>query len=147
MIYEKDYFCSINLITERYEVIFQSFITIPEVIGLNVRNYPNPFNPITTIEFSVRNTLTQPSPQERANNYSLSLGEGRGEGIQSVTIDIFNIKGQKIRSLVNDFYPVGHHSVVWNGTDDNGRNMGSGIYLYRVIAGDETATRKMVLIK
>ena len=103
-------------------------------------NYPNPFNPETTIKFRIENS-------ELKNNTSLSFGESRGEGFQHVRIDIFNIKGQKVRALVDRVYPSGEHSVVWNGTDDSGVSVGSGIYLYRMSAGSVTETKKMVLLK
>jgi tetratricopeptide (TPR) repeat protein len=96
-------------------------VTIPEVIEFSVSNYPNPFNPTTTIKFGINSS--------------------------HVTIDIFNVKGQKIRSLVDSVYPAGEHSVVWNGNDDSGRSVGSGIYFYRINAGEYNATKKMLLIK
>jgi len=85
-------------------------------------NYPNPFNPETTIEFS----LTEP-----------------GE----VTIAIYNIKGQLVRSLVNDSYQAGSHSVVWDGRADNGREVVSGIYFSRMESGNYSGIRKMIMIK
>ena len=96
-------------------------------------NYPNPFNPTTTIEFSV--------------------GMGDKFGISStnqgthVTIDIFNIKGQKVKTLVNDFFKAGSHKVVWNGIDNNNKTVSSGIYFYKMESEGFTATRKMVMIK
>jgi hypothetical protein len=88
-------------------------------------NYPNPFNPTTTISFNVSGDSTQ-SP---------------------VTIDIYNIRGQHVRSLVNSVYAAGEHNVVWNGTDDSGREVGSGIYFYRMRTNDFSETRKMILMK
>jgi flagellar hook assembly protein FlgD len=64
-----------------------------------------------------------------------------------VQINIYNIKGQKVRELVNGVYPPGEHKVVWNGKDDNGLAVGSGIYFYRMIAGEYAETRKMLLLK
>jgi hypothetical protein len=98
------------------------FVIVRNRVSLN-SNYPNPFNPETTISFTI------------ANNQS------------DVSIEVFNIKGQKVRTLVSDKLEVGEHSVVWNGTDDNGRGVASGIYFYRMRAGDFTATRKMILMK
>jgi hypothetical protein len=88
-------------------------------------NFPNPFNPETSIKFTV----------------------GSMSSSTHVSINIYNIRGQKVRSLVNDIYETGEHSVVWNGTDDHGRSVGSGIYLYKMETGSFTETRKMVLIK
>ncbi len=83
-------------------------------------NFPNPFNPTTTIRFSV---------PER----------------QSAMLEIFNLRGQLVRS-----YPAfagGSHEVVWNGVDNSGYSVGSGVYLYRLQAGGHSITRRMVLLK
>ncbi|HPS38163.1 MAG TPA: S8 family serine peptidase [Candidatus Cloacimonadota bacterium] len=85
-------------------------------------NYPNPFNPSTTISF----TLAADSP---------------------VTIEIFNQKGQLVKTLVNSSYTSGTHNVVWNGTDNNGRITSSGIYFYKMHAGRFSDTRKMIMMK
>ncbi|MBN2461902.1 MAG: T9SS type A sorting domain-containing protein, partial [Candidatus Cloacimonetes bacterium] len=86
------------------------------------QNYPNPFNPITNISFSLR----------EAGN---------------VSIEIFNVKGQKVKTLINEYRNSGDHQVVWNGTDDNNRAVDSGIYFYKMSAKGDTETRKMVLLK
>ena len=62
-------------------------------------------------------------------------------------IDIYNIKGQKIKTLIDDFYQAGSHSVIWNGTDDEGYSMSSGIYFYRMETDDYLGVGKMVLMK
>lgn len=85
-------------------------------------NYPNPFNPTTTL------------------SYSLSAKS-------KVTLDIFNIKGQKIVTLEDDEKVSGLHSIVWNGKDSNGRSVSSGVYFYKLNVGDETKTNKMILMK
>ncbi len=95
--------------------------TIPREFSLR-QNYPNPFNPNTRIELAL--------PQAC-----------------QVTLEIFNVLGQKVRTLVNGQMSAGNHSVEWNSTDDRGRQVSSGIYLYRLTAGDYLETRKMVLLK
>nr|MDK2850164.1 hypothetical protein [Candidatus Cloacimonadota bacterium] len=85
-------------------------------------NYPNPFNPETTIHYSVKEN----SP---------------------VTIDIFNVKGQRVRRLVNETVNAGEHTVIWNGTDENGRSVSSGIYYFKMNAGKYSSTRKMIMMK
>jgi flagellar hook assembly protein FlgD len=85
-------------------------------------NYPNPFNPETSIAFDLANE-------------------------EHVSIDIYNIKGQKVKTLANDRFGVGSHSIVWNGKDDSGKNVGSGIYFYNMKSGKYTSTRKMILMK
>jgi subtilisin family serine protease len=89
-----------------------------------IGNYPNPFNPETMIEFSIGAISTS-----------------------TVEINIYNLRGQLVRQLVYGTFPSGQHSVVWDGTDDSGRAVGSGVYLYRMITDDFTATKKMILIK
>jgi len=96
-------------------------VVVPVVTNL-LGNYPNPFNPETVIGFSLA---------QRGN----------------VSIDIFNLKGQKVRSLVNEVYSAGAHSVVWNGRDEHGRQVGSGVYFYRMSVGEYVQVRKMILLK
>jgi hypothetical protein len=91
------------------------------------QNYPNPFNPDTKIEFDIKHD-----------------GGGR---IEQAKLDIYNILGQHIKSLVNGDISAGRHSVSWNGTDDSGRHVSTGIYLYRLQVGDKSQTKKMLLLK
>jgi len=85
-------------------------------------NYPNPFNPQTIIEFQ----LSKKMPVE---------------------INIYNIKGQKIRTLMNEEKEAGAHSVVWNGNNDNNFPVSSGVYFYRMVTGEVISSRKMLLLK
>ena len=87
------------------------------------QNYPNPFNPETTISFSVTQTSS------------------------FVTLKIYNIKGQLVKTLVNNKMESDVHSVIWNGSDTNGNRVSSGIYFYKLKAGDFENTRKMILMK
>jgi len=93
----------------------------PSKTGL-VSNYPNPFNPSTTISFSIEN-----------------------DGM--VGLDIYNVKGQKVRALGGDVYNRGQHKVVWDGRDDSGTAVSSGVYFYRLTAGGEVSVKKMVMVK
>lgn len=95
---------------------------LPETEQLLTQNYPNPFNPETTIAF----TLKSPA---------------------KVRLEIFNSRGQKIRTMVKEQRPAGEHFVVWNGRDNNGDRVGSGVYLYRLSAEERTEHRKMMLLK
>lgn len=85
-------------------------------------NFPNPFNPETTIRYSVKD---------------------RG----AVSIDIYNVKGQLVRNLVNDVKDAGEFSAVWNGTDNNGRAVSSGVYYFKMNAGKYSSTKKMIMMK
>ncbi|MCK4980560.1 MAG: T9SS type A sorting domain-containing protein, partial [Candidatus Delongbacteria bacterium] len=85
--------------------------------------YPNPFNPTTTIKFSI--------PEE-------------GE----VDLTIYNIKGQKIKTLAKNQYVKGDHSIIWNGNDELGNSVSSGLYFYRLnINGNTEAIKKCLLLK
>jgi len=86
------------------------------------QNYPNPFNPATTIEFDVPASAR-------------------------VRIDVFNILGQRTRVLVDEIRSAGRHKVIWNSTDETGGQAPSGVYLYRIVAGDYVSTRTMTLVK
>jgi subtilisin family serine protease len=98
---------------------------LPRVFGLS-QNYPNPFNPSTTIRYEIP--------------------EDAGEGVK-VTLEIFDIRGRKVRTLVNTNKEPGRYSVQWNGRGDKGEIAASGIYLYRLEAGDFQETRRMLLLK
>jgi hypothetical protein len=91
------------------------------------QNYPNPFNPSTTIEFT--------------------LGAPGSTGGDQVKLNVYNILGQNVRELFNGYLPAGNHSIVWNGDDDGGQRVASGIYLYRLRVGAESQTKKMMLLK
>jgi hypothetical protein len=86
------------------------------------QNYPNPFNPSTTI------------------SYSLPVRE-------DVRLEIYNLMGQKVRTLVDGTQNPGTHRVEWNGRDDAGNPLGSGVYFYKLISGKQVQTKKMVLVK
>ena len=130
-----------------YDIEFDEYLSDfePVISPLNTEllgNFPNPFNPETTIEFIIRNS------EFGVRSYAPPMkNEWGGEGWERVTIDIFNIRGQKVRSLLDGLFESGSHSVVWDGRDDSGRELGSGVYLYRMVAGEETSVRKMVLLK
>jgi len=94
---------------------------IPHTTALR-NNYPNPFNPSTIIAFDMA----------RAGD---------------VTIEVYNIKGQRIKEVVSGSYSAGRHSVVWNGEDSAGRVVGSGIYFYHMTTSGYSSVRKMLLLK
>ncbi|MBC8415330.1 MAG: right-handed parallel beta-helix repeat-containing protein [Candidatus Cloacimonetes bacterium] len=90
--------------------------------NLHLSTYPNPFNPETKIVFNL---------PEKGN----------------VKLEIFNMKGQKVKTLIDEVLPAGGYSVFWNGTDSNSNRVSSGIYLYRLQTGSEKLVRKMLLLK
>jgi hypothetical protein len=99
--------------------------TLPDQFEL-AQNYPNPFNAGTTIIFSI-----PPTSEETVN----------------VTLTIYDIKGQVIRSLVSGNAEPGQHQILWNGTTDAGNLAASGIYFYRINAGKFSDTKRMVMLK
>ena len=93
----------------------------PEEIKLYA-NYPNPFNPLTKIKYSV--------PE-----YS------------RVKIIIFDVLGRKVKTLVDDNHDPGNHLVEWDATNERGINVSSGLYFYKIQSGEYTSTNKMCFIK
>ena len=94
---------------------------IPENFELG-QNYPNPFNPTTAISFGIP--------------------------VQSIVeLTIYNIRGQKVKTLVNEFFNAGYHEVVWDGTDDGSHKVASGMYFYKLKSNDITETKKMIMLK
>ncbi len=83
---------------------------------------PNPFNPNTTIAYSL--------PEAG-----------------KVRLDIYNVKGQLVKTLVNTEHVAGFHSAVWNGKDMNNKTVASGVYFYRISSPHKTQTKKMLLLK
>ncbi len=96
-------------------------VLLPDDLVLK-QNYPNPFNPSTHIDFSL--------PQSG-----------------NVTLQIFNILGQNVNTLVDGFLEKGHYSIEWQATDYSGNQVASGIYFYRLVEGVRSETRSMLLIK
>jgi len=112
------------------------------------QNFPNPFNPTTTIVFELKpekegSTLSFP-PRK---NESFSIPQM--EQISSVytTLKIYNILGQLVKTLAEDYLPPGKHEVIWDGTDENGERVASGVYLYRLETPKSQTARKMILLK
>ncbi|UCC78664.1 MAG: carboxypeptidase regulatory-like domain-containing protein [Candidatus Zixiibacteriota bacterium] len=94
---------------------------LPEKAALS-QNYPNPFNAYTTISFNLPST-------------------------EDVELSIYNLAGQKVATLQNGLMNAGEHNIIWNGCNNNGTEVASGIYFYRLSAGDLTETRPMTFLK
>ncbi len=92
------------------------------VLGFKLSVYPNPFNPTTTISFN--------------NNLD-----------KKVNITIYNIKGQKVKTVANNVFESGNNTVVWNGDDNVGNRVASGLYFVKIISGQMATTKKIILIK
>jgi hypothetical protein len=96
----------------------------PEGFSLSA-NYPNPFNPVTSIQYTVH----------------------RKQIPLRTTLKIYNVRGQLVRILVDEPEQAGTYEVTWDGRDQNGDEVASGVYLYRLQAGDFNQSKKMVLMK
>jgi len=104
------------------QLTIESDNAIPNLYSLN-ENYPNPFNPSTTLSYFI--------PEEG-----------------SIVFDIYNINGQRIKKYLLGREAPGKHSIVWNGKDEKGFQMESGIYIYSmIIDGRVIDTKKMLLLK
>ncbi|MFC1887895.1 T9SS type A sorting domain-containing protein [Candidatus Cloacimonadota bacterium] len=111
-------------ILEPFEMISVRFEEVESQIldfSLN-SNHPNPFNPTTSIEYSI----------SEENN---------------VKLQVYNLKGQLVKNLISEFQERGTYKTNWDGKDDNNNDVSSGIYLYRLTSGKSSETRKMVLLK
>ncbi|MBC8416519.1 MAG: T9SS type A sorting domain-containing protein [Candidatus Cloacimonetes bacterium] len=96
---------------------------VPEIQDIKLSNHPNPFNPTTTISFSI--------PKE-----------------SKVDLIVYNIKGQKVKILVNNDLDKGNHSVVWNGVDESGKPVSSDVYFYKLdVNGKSESVKKCLLLK
>lgn len=110
-----------------YAQMFERLITSnDDNLAVNMaklhQNYPNPFNPETKISFDLKSKT-------------------------KVSLEIYNLKGQKIRTLLNDNLTKGSHYAIWDGKDNQGLDSASGVYIYRIKAGDYTQSKKMILMK
>ncbi|MEE3258114.1 MAG: hypothetical protein VX293_02785, partial [Candidatus Latescibacterota bacterium] len=120
-----------RLISSIYESEPLSFLSDPSLLGVPKEfalkpNYPNPFNPSTTIPYSV---------------------PAFGAGMVPTSVEIFNALGQRVKVLVQDAVQPGYHRAVWAGDDAAGRQVGSGIYFYRVRVGEAMQVGRMTLVK
>jgi flagellar hook assembly protein FlgD len=95
---------------------------VPAIVTELTGNYPNPFNPSTSISYTVK------TPSQ-------------------VNITIYNLKGEKVRTLVNESKANGFYKTIWNGKDDSGKAVSSGVYLYRMQADNYVSTKRMMLMK
>ena len=86
------------------------------------QNHPNPFNPSTTIEFFIPDT-------------------------EHVSLQVFNVSGRLIRTLVDDTSEPGSHSITWDGLDENGNSVPSGVYFSRIRTEKTTLSKKMILLR
>ena len=109
----------INNVSEQYRL--EKVENIPTGFTLN-QNFPNPFNPLTTISFGV--------PKN-----------------SNIALHIFDLSGTRISTILNEEMSPGFHSIQWDGTDENGARIASGIYIYNLTDGSNSIFKKMIYIK
>lgn len=97
------------------------FFGLPTELAL-FQNYPNPFNPVTTIEYALLRNC-------------------------DVDLTIYDIMGQKVKTLVQGFQKIGYYSIEWDGISERGVRVASGIYFYKIKAGEFTQSKKMMIVK
>jgi immune inhibitor A len=98
--------------------------SIPKSIEL-FQNYPNPFNPTTSIQFTVKG----------------------GSSPLHITLKIYNLCGQLVKTLLDEDKPGGNYTLLWDGRDEGGKAVSSGIYFYKLTAGSSSEIKRMVLLK
>ena len=132
LIEEETYIAGVSALygTEETAIINLEFIYDPvgihddpiPITGYQLYNYPNPFNPETTIVYNL--------PESG-----------------KVKLEVFNIKGQLVKTLLNEEMQKGEHSIVWSGFDSNNKPVSSGIYLYKIKVGNQESVNRMLLLK
>lgn len=123
------YHCEVHPVTMKDTIFVDVQASVEEVFSPNLpdgfaltQNYPNPFNPTTTIRFELP--------------------------VRSfVTVKVYNLLGREIADLVNETLPAGTFTTEWDGRNNSGLEAASGIYYYRLIAGEFIQAKKMVLLK
>ena len=110
-----------NYIAQEIYLSLDQKIYIPNQYLLG-QNYPNPFNPITYIEYSIPN-------------------------YENIRLEILNIQGQQIKTIINEYHQPGFYQVAWTGKNDLGKPVPSGIYFYRLESMKYCLTKKLILLK
>lgn len=114
--------------SQAYTITIELVVNDPTAVGdvapafAITGNHPNPFNPATSIEFALGATAR-------------------------TTLDVFDLSGRKVRTLVDATLDAGQHTALWNGLDDSGRGLASGTYVARLRSGNQVTTHKLVLTK
>jgi len=116
-------------VSEIQEITFDSDVSVEEMVEFVseipikfLRNYPNPFNPATTIMFET-------------------------EVAGKIQLEIYNVKGQKVKTLLNEEMEVGNHSIIWEGKDDENNKVSSGMYFYKISVNGKHKAKKMIMLK
>ena len=110
-----------NLVIQGNVVSVKDNNAIPTTYELS-QNYPNPFNPTTAIKFQI--------PEK-----------------EKVVLEVYDILGEKVKTLIDEIKGPGFYQALWNGTNKNSIPVASGVYIYRIIAGKFIMSKKMVFLK
>jgi len=120
-LYTCNEYYGLNILDLNQVMEAEDSIQLPS-ITFNLKNYPNPFNPETTISFE----LSKPG---------------------NVVLNIYNLKGELVKKLINNQLSNGKHSIVWDGKDNNGHICSSGVYYYKLESNGEVEIKRMLLLK
>jgi pullulanase/glycogen debranching enzyme len=105
----------------RYEFLSTESEGIPTEFALH-ENYPNPFNPTTTLRFDL--------PE-----------------VSDITLTIYNMLGQKVKTFNMQSTPAGYHAIKWDGKNDHNQSVSGGVYIYKLQSRQKMQMRKMILLK
>ncbi|KPL24131.1 MAG: hypothetical protein AMS23_05955, partial [Bacteroides sp. SM1_62] len=108
------------------------------------QNYPNPFNPVTSIQYTVHSKQSHPIHTTQKSVYGSQF---RVHSPIHTTLTIYNVLGQKVRTLVDEVKLPGEYKAVWDGKDEKGNPVSSGVYFYELKVDDLLEVKKMLLIK
>ena len=113
-----------NELNYLWNITVNNVVSVEDILTTQyaLRNFPNPFNPETTIQFNIEDTE------------------------ENTELVIYNLKGQRVNQLVNETLSAGQYSLVWNGKDENNEPVSSGIYMYQLKVGGKTVTYKKCLL-
>jgi hypothetical protein len=110
------------------------------------QNYPNPFNPTTRIQFRVQ-SLEFREPNHTTQEEVVGGSRFMVHSPVHTTLTIYNILGQKVRTLVDEPKEAGRYEAIWYGKDEDGKEVASGIYFYQLKIADYCEIKKMILVK
>jgi hypothetical protein len=150
-------YCFTPLDSDAFEINFLGTTDVGEGLDtLNLspktyhlyQNYPNPFNPATKIPFTVHGSrFMVRSPIHTTQEKAVGSSEFVVRGPSHTTLTIYNILGQKVRTLVDEPKEAGRYEATWDGKDEDGNSVASGIYFYQLKADEYCQTQKMILLR
>jgi len=109
-----------------------------------LQNYPNPFNPVTSIQYTLGSEQT---PIHTSHEKAVDGSQFAVHSPIHTTLKIYSILGELVGTLVDESKEAGSYTVIWDGKDNQGKEVGNGIYFYRLKAGEFILTKRMLLVR